>query len=275
MQRLHFEDLVGHVMSKNTTREWWFLELPAIEHEEEVLQVGDNFQLHHRAPGELLHEAREPREVLEQLRRQLGDFDFSAQYLQHPLPLEGGLIKWRWFRFYETPPERTPQDMVLQSCDTASKAGELNDFSVCTTWLVKGKQYFLLDVLRKKLDYPDLHATAIEHAARWLPSAIIIEDQGTGTALIQDLGRICSRSIPAPIAIKPEGDKITRMHTQALKIESGQVYLPEKAPWLEDFRTEFLQFPKGRFDDQVDSLSQALGWLGARSEGSFRWWFLD
>jgi predicted phage terminase large subunit-like protein len=120
-----------------------------------------------------------------------------------------------------------------------------------------------------------LHATAIDHALRWFPTAMIIEDQGTGTALIQDLGRIGSPGFPMPIAITPEGDKITRMHSQALKIESGQVYLPEQAPWLEDFRTELLQFPKGRFDDQVDSLSQALGWLGMRSEVSFSYCFLN
>jgi len=275
MQRLHLEDLVGHVISKNTTFEWSFLELPAIAQENEYIRIGDKYQIHYRAPGELLHEARESREVLEQLRRQQGSFNFSAQYLQCPLPLEGEIIKWRWFRFCAKPPERTPDDFVLQSWDTASKAGELNDYSVCTTWLVKGNQYYLLDVLRKKLDYPDLHATVIDHALRWFPSAMIIEDQGTGTALIQDLGRIASPGFPMPIAIKPEGDKITRMHTQALKIESGQVHLPEQAPWLEDFRTELLQFPKGRYDDQVDSLSQALGWLGVRSEVSFNWSFLD
>ncbi len=36
--------------------------------------------------------------------------------------------------------------------------------------------------------------------------------------------------------------------------------LPERAPWLDDFRLEVLAFPYGRFDDQVDSLSQFLTW---------------
>jgi len=72
MQRLHLEDLVGHVISKNTTFEWSFLELPAIAQENEYILIGDKYQIHYRAPGELLHEARESREVLEQLRRQQG-----------------------------------------------------------------------------------------------------------------------------------------------------------------------------------------------------------
>ncbi len=37
--------------------------------------------------------------------------------------------------------------------------------------------------------------------------------------------------------------------------------LAERAPWLQDFQTEILQFPHGRHDDQVDSLSQFLMWI--------------
>ena len=43
-------------------------------------------------------------------------------------------------------------------------------------------------------------------------------------------------------------------------IEAGQVILPESAPWLDEFKAEIMAFPNGRFDDQVDSLSQFLGW---------------
>jgi len=42
-----------------------------------------------------------------------------------------------------------------------------------------------------------------------------------------------------------------------------------KAPWLQDFQTEILQFPNGRFDDQVDSLSQFLGWASEPSKAVF------
>ena len=50
------------------------------------------------------------------------------------------------------------------------------------------------------------------------------------------------------------------MSAQSAKIEEGRVLLPEKAPWLQDFQAEVLQFPQGRYDDQVDSMSQYLGW---------------
>jgi predicted phage terminase large subunit-like protein len=55
------------------------------------------------------------------------------------------------------------------------------------------------------------------------------------------------------------------MSAQSARIENGQVHLPRRAQWLDDFRSELLQFPKGRYDDQVDSFSQFLNWIERRS----------
>ena len=61
------------------------------------------------------------------------------------------------------------------------------------------------------------------------------------------------------IAVKPEYDKKIRMSIQSAKFESGQVFFPKEAPWLADLEAELFAFPSGRHDDQVDSISQALG----------------
>ena len=222
-----------------------------------------------RKVGEVLHEAREPKEVLDQLKVALGSFNFSAQYQQCPIPLEGEIIHWEWFRFYDQLPRRVAGDRIVQSWDTASKAEEISDYSVGTTWLMKGNDYYLLDVLRKRLTYPDLKRRIIDHACRFSVNEIVIEDKGAGTALIQDLGSENITGVPYPIAFMPETDKVTRMHAQSAKIEAGHVYLPLRAEWLEDFRTELLQFPKGRYDDQVDSLSQFLNWVEQRNGSRF------
>jgi predicted phage terminase large subunit-like protein len=269
MQRLHLEDLVGHVWSKGGN--WRFLQLPAIAQEEEYIFIDDG-RTHYRAPGDLLHPKRESQEVLNQLKRDLGSFNFSAQYLQCPLPLEGEIINWSWFPRYDELPEPDPNDSVVQSWDTASKPGDSNDYSVCTTWLVKGKHYYLKDVLRLKLNYPDLKKIVIRHALHHRADTLLIEDQDSGTALIQELQNAYSGG-PPPIGFKPQGDKQTRMCAQSAKIEAGRVLLPRTAPWLDDFRAELLQFPHGRYDDQVDSMSQALIWLGERDQGSFSYCF--
>ena len=60
------------------------------------------------------------------------------------------------------------------------------------------------------------------------------------------------------IPVKPEGNKRTRMSVQSAKFASGQVFLPTEAFWLDQLEMELFSFPGGRFDDQIDSISQAL-----------------
>ena len=75
--------------------------------------------------------------------------------------------------------------------------------------------------------------------------------------MIQSLRRVGCHVIP----IKPQGNKVTRLNVRMDKIEAGHVHLPEEAPWLDDFKAEIMAFPKGKHDDQVDSLSQFLNWI--------------
>jgi predicted phage terminase large subunit-like protein len=255
MQRVHVDDLVGHVLDKDSG--WVHLNLPAIAEGPQAIPIGPH-EVYHRECGEILHPAREPNQVLEQIKTEMGSMAFSAQYQQRPVPAEGNLIKWTWFRFYANPPAHGHDGRVIQSWDTASKAGELNDYSACTTWLMKGDDYYLLNVLRERLEYPQLKKRVVEMAKRFSAHSVLIEDKGSGTQLIQDLRY--EKTGVRPIAIKPEADKVTRMSNQSAKIEAGQVILPETAPWLDEFKAEILAFPGGRFDDQVDSLSQFLGW---------------
>jgi len=259
MQRLHVEDLAGYVMQREN---WTHLNLPAIAIDDHQVPIGRE-EFHHRKVGELLHEERESQAILEATRNRQGSFVFSAQYQQCPVPPEGEIIKWEWFQFYDSLPPSEPNDRVTQSWDTASKAEELSDYSVCTTWSVRGNQYYLRDVLRERLQYPDLKRTVIERALAFSANVVIIEDKGSGTSLIQDI-RENSMGMPSPIAFVPEGDKQTRMSTQSSKIEARQVHLPRQASWLDEFRDELLQFPHGRHDDQVDSFSQFLTWVDGR-----------
>jgi predicted phage terminase large subunit-like protein len=95
---------------------------------------------------------------------------------------------------------------------------------------------------------------------------VIIENAGSGTPLIQDLVGESLRAIP----FKPEGDKALRMSAQSAKIEAGHVFLPNKAPWLDEFETEVMAFPHGAHDDQVDSMAQALDWVSRRIRNQVR-----
>lgn len=254
MQRLHVDDLVGYVLDKEP---WVHLNIPAIaEHEHEV-HFGPDL-IYCRKMSEVLHPERESAATLKIIKANLGTYDFSAQYQQSPVQPGGGMIKWQWFQRYKDKelPAAAPGTQIVQSWDTASKATELADYSVCTTWCVEQKDVYLIDIWRDRLEYPYLKKRVVELSDKHHANTILVEDQGSGTSLIQDLGSENVRCI----AINPEGDKATRMSSVSAQIEAGYVFIPEQAAWLQDFQKEILQFPYGRFDDQVDSLSQFLGW---------------
>lgn len=254
MQRLHPEDLVGHLIEQDG---WTVLNLPAIAEIEEFIPLGGD-RFYRRTVGSVLHPEREPLAVLNELKQMMGSLDFSAQYQQQPIPVAGNLVKWSWFRFYDEPPVPLLSDRVIVSWDTAMTSNELADYSACVVLLVRGETVYVLDVYRARLDYPDLKRKVIAVLQRWRHSApnyaLIIENKGSGMSLIQDLRR---DGIYA-IGVAPEGDKTMRMSTQTARIEAGAVLLPKRAPWLDEFRRELLAFPASRHSDQVDALSQAL-----------------
>jgi predicted phage terminase large subunit-like protein len=257
-QRLHMDDLAGHVEELD---DWVTLRLPAIAEEDAQIPIGPG-KVHERSAGDILHPMREPLAVLEGLKLALGSTIFSAQYQQCPVPLDGEVVKWAWFKRYAAPPPQHTMS-ICQSWDTASKADEQHDFSVCTTWGGAGGDLYLLDVDRARRDFPSLKRRIVELATQWGARNIIIEDKGSGTSLIQQL-RTEHHGIPYPTAFLPRDDKITRLHAQSARIEAGHVWLPERAPWLEDLRAEIASFPHGRHDDQVDSISQFLSWHFSR-----------
>ncbi|MCX7309515.1 MAG: phage terminase large subunit, partial [Afipia sp.] len=100
-------------------------------------------------------------------------------------------------------------------------------------------------------------------AERHKPSAIVVEDKSSGTALIQEL-----REAGVPVAgFIPKEDKKQRMSIQSIDIESGLVFVPSVAHWLDAYLHELSNFPNGKYDDQVDSTSQFFGWIKTRFPG--------
>jgi predicted phage terminase large subunit-like protein len=258
-QRLHEDDLVGHVLGREP---WRIVRFPAIAEGDEEHHVETPYgrQRYVRRDGEALHEAREPRGVLDHIRRTIGEYNFAGQYQQAPAPLGGGLVKRDWFRTYGSGdlPERF--DQVVQSWDTASKASELANYSVCTTWGRKGKHIYLLNVYRKQVDFPDLVRAVVEQQRQFRAHVILVEEAASGIQLIQQLKEQGIRSVKA---VKPERDKVVRMHAQTPVIENGLVWVPREAHWLDAYLHELTTFPASKHSDQVDSTSQALAWIAA------------
>jgi predicted phage terminase large subunit-like protein len=260
MQRLHVDDLTGYLL-RDGGEPWTLLKLAAKAETDETFtyRTPQGTKAYHRKAGELLHPARESEATLEQIRAALGNYLYTAQYQQEPVLPDGNLINLRWFPRYAEPPKTF--DFVFQSWDTASKAGELNSFSVGTTWGVRGKAIYLLDVYRKQVEYPDLKRAFIEQAKLHHPRVILVEEQSSGIALLQELRRDGLYTLKA---VKPDKDKTMRMRAQTALIENGQVWLPERAAWLPAYEMELMLFPEVPHKDQADSTSQALGYWQER-----------
>jgi predicted phage terminase large subunit-like protein len=260
MQRLHEDDLAGHLIRQGG---WQHLDLPAIAIEDSTVAVGPG-KVITRHRGEILHAARESQEVLDRIKAEIGSLMFTAQYQQRPVPIEGNLVKRDWFRFYDQLPQPVPGQLVVQSWDVAMMTGEANDYSVCTTWRVVKSDYYLIDVFRGRLQYPELRRKIASLAVRYGVGAILIEKAGPGLTLLQDLRHDLPNGMTRPIGLKPEGSKVDRMAVEVHKIEAGHVHLARYADWLDTFLLELLAFPIGRHDDQVDSVSQFLKWVTVR-----------
>ena len=262
MQRLHPDDLAGRLLAKGG---WTHLNLPALAPYNQSIPLC-NGGIKHWLCDEPLEAERCGREELERTKREIGSSKFNAQYLQQPVPKAGNFIQLQWFRRYDKAPVKQAGDRIVQSWDPASGIDDHHDYSVCITCLVRKDDYYLLDVFRARLNFPDLRRMVRRHAQNFAADVILIEKNGIGMALLQEFANNGPGGMVRPIGILPKGDKTDRLAAQSAKIEAGHVYLPADATWLADFEAEVLGFPYARHDDQIDSLSQLLAWASWRRD---------
>lgn len=258
-QRLHEDDLPGYLIGSG---QFHHLNLPAIATGEENVPIGFG-KMWRRRKDEALCPERESLDALRQLRIEMGAFAFSAQYQQDPTPLGGNRLRWDWFKAYDEEFERADFQCVVQSWDTALTAEPTSDFSVGTTWAFSAGQWYLIDLVRARLDFPDLKRRVLGAAKKWNPDRVLIEHAGSGISLLQQLRRD-ERRPGRFVSYKSPDDKITRAEAQTARLETGCYLVPSSASWLEEFRREVTAFPMGKYDDQVDSLIQFVDWTGSR-----------
>jgi predicted phage terminase large subunit-like protein len=208
--------------------------------------------------GELMFPERFGEDQVQELEKTLGSYGTAGQLQQRPAPRGGGIIKEAWFRYYTALPQL---EFRTIHADTAQKTGEENDYSVFQCW---GRstvgQAVLIDQIRGKWEAPELlvQARAFWHKHKAAPGAplraMVVEDKVSGTGLIQTLRREGVAIIP----VQRSKDKLSRGYDAAPFIESGNVLLPQDAPWLSDLLAEASTFPGGAHDDQLDPMFDAI-----------------
>jgi len=264
MQRVHENDLTGHILSNELGDEWDHLCLPAryeIGHPT-ITRSTLNFFDPRTEEGELLWPDRIDDKTLANLERSLGSYAAAGQLQQRPMPKGGGILKAEWWVPWEKEELPSNIEYVLQSWDTAFSTKENSSYSARTTWGVfrsNGQvNVIVIDMWYDRVSYPELRKIAQESYEEWEPDAVLIEKKASGQSLLQDLRMA---GIPV-LEYSPDRDKQARAHASSALLEDGRIYFPFNKKWAKDLIDICAAFPAGDNDDIVDTCTQA--WLRLR-----------
>jgi predicted phage terminase large subunit-like protein len=209
---------------------------------------------------------------LEATKISAGSYTSSSLYQQRPAPAGGLIFNRGWWgdslattgrnQFYKQNPQDIEKlmDIVIQSWDATFKDNANTDFVVGQVWGKKGADFYLLDQVRARMDIIATMQAIQTLSGKWkLSSAKLIEDKANGPGIITML----KHQIPGIIPVEPQGGKVVRAQAITPYIEAGNVWIPMpiNAPWIHDALEEIAALPTGRYDDVVDSLTQALFYL--------------
>ena len=246
--RWHLDDLIGKVLSDKNQKPFHVISYPAIaEHDEP-----------HRKQGEALHPERFSLEILNEIKSTLSASDWLSLYQQRPTPEGGAIFEVSKLRYYDETSEPKRFDQVVGSWDMTFKENKTSDFVVGQLWGRKGSEFYLLDMVRDRMDFVKTLKVFINFANKhkncncWL-----VEDKANGTAIISTLKKHISGIIP----ITPKESKQERAYAITPYLEAGNIFFPKNQKFTKDLEEEMLQFPAGVHDDTVDSMTQALNYF--------------
>lgn len=294
LTRWHEDDLAGRIIKEQQERDkgllivgdegrvdrFEVLNLPAICDEPQVDPL-------HRQFGEALWPERWPAWKLRPLMDDT--YWWNAMYMGRPAPIEGALFKRERFRYFTvrtdtagnqwfalwpkdgSEPRLVParEGVSFATVDLASSLRTSADFTCVMIFrLLADSTLLVLDVVRERMENPDLYPLLSTLAQRWGLAEIGIEAVQFQLAAIQIARR---RGLPIK-ELRPKGDKYARAMpaagiatdiafdpsmgmTSAARVAGGGIYFMAGAPYLLDLESELLTFPHGSHDDQVDCLA--------------------
>lgn len=243
LTRWHEDDLQGRLLNPEYGEplNWQVFNFPLEAEENDVLG---------RDVGEPLWPERYGLNFIEERKRYPSSF--NSLYQGRPSSAEGNILKREWWQYYDVLPEVA---MEIMSIDATFKDEDDSDFVSIQVWGKVGANSYLIDRVKARMNFPTTLQT-IRNMVKKHPNchAKLVEDKANGPAIVAML----QSEIGGMIAINPEGGKVARVNAVSPYIEAGNVFLPRQAEWIHDFVEECASFPKGKNDDDVDAMSQAL-----------------
>lgn len=228
--RWHEDDLAGRLLEQERDQ-WEVLELPAIN-----------------ARGEPLWPAWYPLPALERIKATVGPREWSALYQQRPQPDEGTFFQRAWFRTWE----RRPEMRYYGSSDYAVTA-DGGDYTVHRIWGIDpAGDIYRVDGWRGQTASDEWIERKIDLIAKWKPLAWFGEGGVIQKAVEPMLRRrMRERNTHCRLEWLPSvADKPTRARSFQAMAATGRVHFEPGADI-----SEFLVFPAGKHDDDVDTAS--------------------
>ncbi|RDB37346.1 MAG: terminase [Spirobacillus cienkowskii] len=254
--RWHEDDLAGYLL-RTQKNVWEVVCYPAIATQDEKF----------RKKGEALFPELYPLEFLKEQKETLGEYNWNAQYQQDPLPVSGTLFKAEDWRYYQNYFDN--YDRVIQVWDFSFKGDDDSDYTVGQVWAKKGANFYLLDQVRGKWEFPE-QIVQVQLLSKKHPQsyAKYIEDKANGSAVISLLKNKISGLIP----FNPRTDKISRALVVQPFQQAGNLFLPNSQlnPWVNEYVSEHSKFPRAKHDDQVDCTALAIIQLSKGSIDNLR-----
>jgi len=268
--RYHYDDICGWLLKQESdndmTNKWEVIKIPAWLDEDAAellnMDVGSSYFPEWKSDEMLRIDE-------EEIKAANGSRYWNALYMQDPQPDEGGIIKKKWFQWWDE--EDPPQcEFILQTYDTAFSTSKTADYSVIQTWGIFGQMgqdsegseayvsnMILLSNVKDRFEYPELRRKAQEMHDMYRPDICIIEKKASGQSLLQDLRRA---GLPV-LDYLPDRDKVSRVYASTPLMESGRVWIPSNKDWAVDLYEEAITFPNAAHDDQVDCMTMAIQYM--------------
>jgi predicted phage terminase large subunit-like protein len=258
MTRWHHDDVIGRLIKEQEEggggHKWEVVNVPAICDEPETDPLG-------RKEGEAIWPEMYPVEDLAITREEVGPIVWNSLYMGRPTSKTGGFFQQKWYRWYDRAGDKlTDEDGNVYDArtlrryatvDLAISKKESADYTAMGAWGAHPRKLFLLDVLRERLEGPEIVPRMRSFLHLHGLRVAFVEAMAFQKAIIQFalLSRLPVREIEA------DQDKVSRALPATALFEGGILLLPRAAPWLAAYLLEMSQFPSGEKDDQVDMTS--------------------
>lgn len=294
MQRLHEEDVSGVILERKGFKGTYDHICLPMRYEAWRSNVSTwlGYVDPREEEGELLFTDRFPPDVIDDLEAKLGPYATAGQHQQAPTPRGGGVIKDSWWQLWEED-AFPPMDYVIASLDTAysTKAEERGDYSALTIWgvwsgnptlkttrsvdrygrphepITAGSVSSELDAVPRvmlmyawaeRLALHDLVQKVIKDCTSMKADCILIENKAAGNSVAQEIRRLVSHERFFLQMFDPKSvDKLGRLYSVQHLFAEGMIYAPDRK-FAEEVIRQVSSFPRGKHDDLVDTVSQAL-----------------